>query len=139
MSLKTDIKNLLLTALAKFSLKSNSGHGRVPFDVLDWYPLEAELLNLCLEHNVITETETLSVIQDRLVTLGRESFAMHTDDGVRAQRTKSPHALAYVLRYGGLNTSDRSRIRFDAAENSVTFFSEVGIEFPSEVMQLLKG
>lgn len=92
---------------------------------LTWDEGSANTLQMLVAMNVVKKEDVLNTIHERLLEIGRESFNEHIKffktEKIYPDHTYSPEALAYAMREGEITIGEVAKIKFDHAENPITF------------------
>jgi hypothetical protein len=103
-----------------------------------WGTLERDLLNFCIDHEIVTLDKVAKVVSMRLSWLGQSSHSAMQRAGIKPSKVASPQLLAYFIRSGSLSDKQIGEISFENGENATTFCPEVGKDFIEEVITKLR-
>lgn len=104
-----------------------------------WSKLKQDLLNFCIDHDIVTLEKITKVVSSRLAWLGQSSFhAMMRGAGIKPSGVASQQLLAYVIRSGALTEKEVASIPFEDGQTAATFCPEVGVNFVEEVITALR-
>jgi hypothetical protein len=103
-----------------------------------WGTLESNLLNFCLENNIVTQEKVTKAVSMRLLYLGQNSLDAMKRASIPASKAASPQVLAYVIRYCGISAKEKDGIAFVDGVTAATFCPEIGEDFIQEVITMLR-